>query len=462
MINADSMLMQRPARVAVRLIALAQLGAAEDARRIWKESRDPEALHDFRVALRRLRCGLRAYAVWFADSLGDAERRRWKTLARATGASRDYDVQLQQLRAIEPDAADADALQWLIAAIEMSKQDANAISLRALDVGFPRERARLERRLTRYTGTIDPADPDASEPALAFAAAGLITVLGAELEARLAAVRTERHQREAHRARIAGKRLRYVLEPLRPALPRLAGIIQRLKGLQDVLGDMHDADVLHQTIEARIVDGAATAPEAGLRSLQDRIALRRSALFDDFHTSWSVAAAPAFFDDIRRAARELRNHAVGGVEIERKYLLDSLPRMGRRVPRARIDQGWIPGTRLQERVRRVREGRDTRWYRTVKSGRGLRRIEIEEETSRPIFDRLWRLTLGHRVHKRRYTREDDGLLWEIDQFLDRDLILAEVELATTDAEVRIPAWLEPHIVREVTGEDAYVNVNLAK
>jgi CYTH domain-containing protein len=89
-------------------------------------------------------------------------------------------------------------------------------------------------------------------------------------------------------------------------------------------------------------------------------------------------------------------------------------------------------------------------------------VEIEEETTRDIFNKLWRHTHGRRVHKRRYFREDGGLVWEIDQFLDRDLVLAEVELPAVDTPVHLPKWLEGHLVREVTGDTEFVNVNLAK
>lgn len=130
--------------------------------------------------------------------------------------------------------------------------------------------------------------------------------------------------------------------------------------------------------------------------------------------------------------------------------------------RVLIHQGWIPGEQLQERLRSVREEGTTRYFRTVKLGRGVRRVEVEEETTPEIFRRLWGLTSGKRVRKRRFiVLEADGHTWEVDQFLDRELVLAEVELPSEDAAVAFPPWLEPLVVREVTGEDAFVNVNLA-
>jgi CHAD domain-containing protein/CYTH domain-containing protein len=462
----DARLIDRSVKPAVRLIALDFLVHTEAARRAWKEGTDPEALHDLRVSLRRLRSCLRAYAPYLQESVRRKDRTRLSALAAVTGDSRDREVQLQRLARIAPDSeAEALAVKWLIRHLEAELRASDAEARRVIDAEFPRERTRLERRLTHFEDEIDPAHPDASGTSLAFVAAGLVTVHGAELDARLAAVRDARDQKLAHDARIAGKRLRYVLEPLRPAIPLAVIIVDRLKALQDLLGDMHDADVLHALIAALLAGPSSTddaPPEEGLRALMARFAAERAQLFERVKQEWLGQHAVAFFDEIRRAAQALRMHASDSIEIERKYLLDGMPPMARRVRRVRIDQGWLPGERLQERLRRVSGPDGIRWFRTVKSGRGIRRVEIEEETTRDIFNKLWRHTHGRRVHKRRYFREDGGLVWEIDQFLDRDLVLAEVELPAVDTPVHLPKWLEGHLVREVTGDTEFVNVNLAK
>jgi CYTH domain-containing protein len=54
------------------------------------------------------------------------------------------------------------------------------------------------------------------------------------------------------------------------------------------------------------------------------------------------------------------------------------------------------------------------------------------------------------------------LTWEIDEFTDRKLVLAEVELPTRDAAVEIPEWLQPHLVREVTEDEEYENARLGR
>lgn len=151
-------------------------------------------------------------------------------------------------------------------------------------------------------------------------------------------------------------------------------------------------------------------------------------------------------------------------EIERKYLLNALPMLGSVVRAVEVDQGYLPGARINERVRRVKDSAGAlTYFRTVKAGSGLERIEIEEEMTREFFEAVWPLTRGARVHKRRYYVPDGDVTWEIDEFLDRpDLWLAEVELRHAEQQVRVPEWLQPVLVREVTLEKAYTNYALAK
>jgi len=150
-------------------------------------------------------------------------------------------------------------------------------------------------------------------------------------------------------------------------------------------------------------------------------------------------------------------------EIERKYLLRGRPPRTVGAPSVEIDQGYIPGERIRERVRRARGANDVRYYRTIKMGAGIQRFEIEEEAPEEFFQAVWPLTVGRRVHKRRYLVDDSGLVWEIDEFLDRpSLWLAELELTHADQKVTIPEWLAPFLEREVTDDPSYTNRALAK
>jgi CYTH domain-containing protein len=152
------------------------------------------------------------------------------------------------------------------------------------------------------------------------------------------------------------------------------------------------------------------------------------------------------------------------LEIERKYLLRALPAFPERAGRQTltIDQGYIPGDRIRERIRRVEENGRERWYRTVKLGQGLSRPEFEDETTAEVFLAMWPLTQGHRLRKRRHVIPEGALTWEIDEFLDRQLVLAEVEIPTAETKVAIPDWVTAVLDREVTGEVPYLNSTLAR
>ena len=66
------------------------------------------------------------------------------------------------------------------------------------------------------------------------------------------------------------------------------------------------------------------------------------------------------------------------------------------------------------------------------------------------------------MSKRRHRIPDGEVVWEVDEFTDRRLVLAEVELKRVDQGVVVPDWLAPTVAREVTGEPEYVNANLAR
>lgn len=455
-----------PALIGARVLARSYLDQAEQERRRVLEDADPEALHDFRVAVRRLRSSLRAYRTQLGDTVKGRHRRWLRRLMRSTNEGRDLEVQLALLaKRRTDDEAEARGAAWLATRLRERTWAARAEALRAIRHDFPRGRDRLRRALSRYRAAVDPARP--RPDSTAGVAGAVLLVLASELEADMAALRSADVVPELHRARITGKRLRYLLEPFELQVTNGRQIVQKLKRLQDALGDLNDRCVLIQRIEQESAALLSEEPEstaaAALAALLARVTRDRDTRFGRVRRRWTDGQLQPLLAQLRAAADELRarGEPVSPLEIERKFLLRRMPRLppGARVHT--IDQGWLPGERLLERVRRVRSTDGTRYYRTVKTGAGIQRGELEEETSEELFRALWRLTRGRRSSKRRYRVEENGVVWEIDRFPGGRLVLAEVELPSADASVKPPDWLEPHIVREVTGEPAYLNVTLA-
>jgi CHAD domain-containing protein len=96
------------------------LGVLSDAvlRSLWKamleeadgalSGEDVEAVHDMRVAIRRLRSALRAFRTCYPDSARKGLAKKTKRLGRQLGVVRDADVHLDALRTALANAAEPD------------------------------------------------------------------------------------------------------------------------------------------------------------------------------------------------------------------------------------------------------------------------------------------------------------------------------------------------------------------
>ena len=117
---------------------------------------------------------------------------------------------------------------------------------------------------------------------------------------------------------------------------------------------------------------------------------------------------------------------------------------------------------VEGRVRRTTypDGR-LKHVHTIKRGLGLVREETERELSPEEFAELWPRTEGRRILKTRHKVPAGELTWEVDAFLDRNLVLAEVELSSPTQAVEPPPWLAPYVLREVTNDPRYRNYALA-
>jgi adenylate cyclase len=148
----------------------------------------------------------------------------------------------------------------------------------------------------------------------------------------------------------------------------------------------------------------------------------------------------------------------GGVEIERKFLVEELP----------ADLPWLDDRPLRQGYValdgdtevRVRDDAGS-WRLTVKHGGGLRRVEEDIEIDARRGEALWALTEGRRVEKRRHRLPVGDALLEVDVFEGdlQGLVVAEVEFDAEDAARAFspPAWFG----HEVTDDGAYKNRALA-
>ena len=142
------------------------------------------------------------------------------------------------------------------------------------------------------------------------------------------------------------------------------------------------------------------------------------------------------------------------MERERKFLVDHLPDdLG---PATRLRQGYLAIDRDVEV--RLRDAGGERTL-TVKQGGGRDRAEVELPLGADAFAELWPLTEDRRIEKDRHRVDlGDGLTAEVDRYVDRSLVVVEVEFDDRDP----AAWQPPDwFGREVTGDHRYANATLA-
>jgi CYTH domain-containing protein/CHAD domain-containing protein len=150
-----------------------------------------------------------------------------------------------------------------------------------------------------------------------------------------------------------------------------------------------------------------------------------------------------------------------GCEIERKFLLDRVPRWLEDDPAEPLDQGYLTNGSGEAEVRLRRAGE--RLLMTVKAGSGEVREELEVPIEAELFERLWPLTEERRLTKTRHrARLAEGLEAEVDVYEGdlAGLLVAEVEFASSEESARFqpPSWFGA----EVTGDPRYANRYLAE
>jgi CHAD domain-containing protein len=257
MAEFTSELLDRPAVQGACAVALAYLDDATAAAARLGDGSDREALHAFRVAIRRLRVTVRAYPG-IHETVPRKQRRRLRKLARATNAARNAEVQLEWFneRSARFTAAQRAALAPFRARLRARRRSELTQAQQKLQRWF----GKLERKLRRCLAALQAAAGLHEAPFRAVAAATLVQYAG-ELDARLAKVTQSTDAEQLHATRIAAKRVRYLLEPLEPGLPDGTPLLERLKQLQDLFGALTDA---HELEEALQNEGAAVTVATGV------------------------------------------------------------------------------------------------------------------------------------------------------------------------------------------------------
>lgn len=226
----------------------------------------PDAVHQMRVAARRLRSTLHAFRDLVAPEWAAALRTELGWIAGELGPARDTEVILARLlhdtsQLVQPDAdlARAAVIPWFAVR-------ADAAHVRALTA----------LRSPRYLELVDdliaairsPRTTDAAERSCADALPPLLHGAFRRLSHAVDALDLSSPSEQWHKARIDAKRARYTADAFAPILgPRVQHIATRLEEVTEILGAHQDAFVCQEALRERLAAGdldAATGFALGM------------------------------------------------------------------------------------------------------------------------------------------------------------------------------------------------------
>ncbi|MBP6855108.1 MAG: AAA family ATPase [Candidatus Pacebacteria bacterium] len=164
------------------------------------------------------------------------------------------------------------------------------------------------------------------------------------------------------------------------------------------------------------------------------------------------------------------------IEDERKFLIDRKFKMSN-IPvhyqKVNIIQHYLLTERgISERVRRKGQGGFFAFYNTIKIPI-LNSKSAKEEIERIVEQNEYNTLLIRQDPKCWPVVKDRACyIWD-DQYLEHDFFdqslkrfpkdsLLELELTEKNQKIIIPSFVEPYVIREVTGEEEYSNANLAR
>lgn len=236
---------------------------------------DPEAVHQARVAARRLRSDLRTFRSLLDPSWTRALRAELSWLGASLGAVRDLDVLVERLGT-------------QISALPEQDRPAGGRLVGRLGAArsVARERMLADLRSPRYLALLEALVAAAADPAVIAEVASLPAseAMGAvmaeplrHLSAACEAIDRRSPDEVVHAARIRAKRARYAADALAPVFGKPARSFVRVAGkLQDRLGEHQDAVVASAWLRETARTYPSTAFVAGLLAAREEEARLRA------------------------------------------------------------------------------------------------------------------------------------------------------------------------------------------
>jgi CHAD domain-containing protein len=244
---------------------------------------DADAVHDMRVASRRLREAMRLLAPVYPPEVSSQWYRRIRKVTGALGPVRDSDVFIGAFAALLGELGEGGrmAVAFLMGQ-RMEQRQHELVHLDRELTHLDLRRAKKEfEKLVRLVAEDEAARRPLADFAHAAVAERAAVVFGLQPKALDVA-----NESEQHILRIAYKRLRYAVEVLAPCYgDAFDALHEALTSFQDALGDLHDYHLFIELATAEDVVAAAMRlgiPELGFAEVHGALRARALEAFERF------------------------------------------------------------------------------------------------------------------------------------------------------------------------------------
>lgn len=236
-------------------------------------AKDPESVHQTRVACRRLRAALGVFKGVIGKKRANRWRRALRGLAQVFGPARDLDVEIAATLGQMCNVGEQPVIHGLafwLAHLEEQRFRRQRQLVRAVRVfrksPFVEELNRWIRKHYRSEVSFDPSQTqDHAQISITGEQQKLLSKRLTKLLEAAESLEDPNDIEGHHAMRIAAKKLRYSMEALAPAMGVTSEVaLEALRNLQSLLGEIHDYDVWTERIQAVL----NSLPDMGFDSLR--------------------------------------------------------------------------------------------------------------------------------------------------------------------------------------------------
>src|SRR5579864_2558590 len=278
-VAAEPLLPNAPARDVIRNAIAESVAALLHHDPLVRTGRDPEAVHQARVATRKLRSHLRTFGPLLDVEWTEPLRSELGWLALSLGAVRDREVLLDRLRN-RTQSLPANDIRSAAALLQLLENEIESLRKKL------KEDLDSQRYIDLLENLVAAAHSPATQPDADLPASAGLPVLAStpwrRLRSAVKQLPATPTDPELHRIRILAKRARYAAEAVAPVAPGADQFARAAARLQTVLGEHQDSVTAQAWLRAAKVSGRRAFVAGELIALEGMAAR-------DARAKWSKA-----------------------------------------------------------------------------------------------------------------------------------------------------------------------------